>query len=43
MGLVRFRYGYMNGDLDRINVQHDFLKAAAEQFLSQGSIPNASR
>ena len=43
MGLVRFRYGYMNGDLDRINVQHDFLKAAAEQFLSQGSIPNASK
>ena len=43
MGLVRFRCGYINGDLDRINVQHDFLKAAAEQFLSQGSIPNASK
>lgn len=24
-------------------MQHDFLKAAAEQFLSQGSIPNASK
>lgn len=43
MGLCRFRYGYVNGDLDRINVQHDFLKAAADQFLRLGNIPNASK
>ena len=40
MWLCRFRSGYVNGDLDRIRVQHDFLKAAAEQFLQLGSIPN---
>jgi len=40
MWLCRYRSGYMNGDLDRIEVQHDFLKAAADQFLRLGSIPN---
>ena len=40
MWLCRFRSGYVNGDLDRIRVQHDFLKAAADQFLQLGSIPN---
>ena len=40
MWLCRYRSGYVNGDIDRISVQHDFLKAAAEQFLSLGSIPN---
>ena len=40
MWLCRFRSGYVNGDLDRIEVQHDFLKAAADQFLQLGSIPN---
>jgi len=40
MWLCRFRSGYVNGDLDRIKVQHDFLKAAADQFLQLGSIPN---
>ena len=40
MWLCRYRSGYVNGDLDRIEVQHEFLKAAAEQFLQLGSIPN---
>ncbi|MBQ9687247.1 MAG: LCP family protein [Oscillospiraceae bacterium] len=40
MWLCRYRSGYVNGDLDRINVQHDFLKAAADQFLNLGSVPN---
>ena len=40
MWLCRYRSTYVNGDLDRIRVQHDFLKAAADQFLSLGSIPN---
>ena len=40
MWLCRYRSGYVNGDLDRIKVQHDFLKAAANQFLGLGSIPN---
>lgn len=40
MWLCRYRSGYVNGDLDRIEMQHDFLRAAAEQFLSLGSIPN---
>lgn len=43
MWLCRYRSTYVNGDLDRINVQHDFLRAAAEQFLSLGSIPNISK
>ena len=40
MWLCRYRSGYVNGDIDRISVQHDFLKAAADQFLQLGSIPN---
>ena len=40
MWLCRYRSGYINGDIDRIEVQHDFLKAAADQFLQLGSIPN---
>ena len=40
MGVVRFRETYLTGDLGRIEVQHDFLKAVAEQCLSIGNIPN---
>lgn len=40
MGLVRYRSGYVNGDLDRVAVQQSFLRAAAAQFVSLGSIPN---
>ena len=38
--VLRFRKGYANGDLGRINVQHDFIKALAEQMLDIGNIPN---
>ncbi len=41
--LCRYRKNYVNGDLDRITLQHDFLKAAARQFISLGSIPNLAR
>ena len=42
-GLVRFRRnndgtGYADGDMGRIELQHDFLAAAAEQMLSLGNI-----
>ena len=38
--VLRFRKGYANGDLGRIDVQHDFIKALAEQVLDIGNIPN---
>ena len=38
--LCRYRKNYVNGDLDRIDLQHSFLQAAAKQFISLGSIPN---
>ena len=38
--VLRFRKGYANGDLGRIDVQHDFIKAMAEQVLDIGNIPN---
>lgn len=40
MCLVRYREGYMNADLGRIDVQHDFLKTVAKQMISLGNIPN---
>lgn len=43
MHLCRYRSGFIDGDLGRINQQHDFLKAAAEQFISVGNIPNAPK
>lgn len=41
--LCRYRKNYVNGDLDRIDLQHRFLQAAARQFISLGSIPNLPR
>lgn len=38
--LCRFRDGYAGGDLQRIEVQHEFLKAMMSQLLSVGSIPH---
>ena len=38
--LCRFRHTYAGGDLDRIKVQQDFLKATASQMLTLGNIPN---
>lgn len=43
MGLCRYRADYVNGDLERIEVQHQFLKAVAEQFISLGNIPNIGK
>ena len=40
MGVFRFRHGYAGGDLDRIKVQQDLMKAIASQMLSLGNIPN---
>lgn len=41
MCLCRYRSSYVDGDIGRISMQHEFLKAAAEQLVSAGSIPNA--
>jgi len=41
--LCRYRKNYVNGDIDRIAIQQDFLRAAAKQFISLGSIPNLAR
>lgn len=43
MGVCRYRSGYANGDLGRIEMQHQFLKACADQFISLGNIPNISK
>jgi len=40
LGVFRFRHGYAGGDLDRIKVQQDLMKAIAGQMLSLGNIPN---
>ena len=40
MNLVRYRSGYVNGDLDRVAVQQSFVRAVAEQLISRGNIPN---
>lgn len=34
MGLVRYRYGYLDADLGRISVQRDFMAAAMDQWVS---------
>lgn len=43
MGVIRFRDTYSDGDLGRIQVQQQFLKAAAEQVLTAGNIPNIQK
>lgn len=40
VNVLRFRKGYPNGDLGRIETQHKFIKALAEQMLDIGNIPN---
>jgi len=40
MCLVRYRAGYADADLGRIDIQHDFLKTAAKQIISLGNVPN---
>lgn len=41
MGLVRFRSGYAQADLRRVEVQRDFLKAVADQHLKLENLPKA--
>lgn len=43
MGVCRYRSGYATGDIGRIEMQHRFLKACAEQFITLGNIPNISK
>lgn len=38
--VCRFRSGYEDGDLGRVEMQQRFLKAMAEQFVTLGNIPN---
>ena len=40
MGLCRFRSDYIEGDLGRISMQQEFLKACVSQFMDLGKIPN---
>ena len=39
MWLVRFRSGYAAADLERVNVQRDFLSAAMKQWVSVWKLP----
>ena len=41
--VLRFRKTYAGGDIQRIGVQQDLLKAMASQLLSLGNIPNIGR
>ena len=43
MGLCRFRSGYADADLGRIEMQHRFLQECASQFITLGNIPNVSK
>ena len=40
MGLCRYRSGYASGDLGRIEMQQQFLRACLEQFTELGRVPN---
>lgn len=43
MGVCRFRSGYITGDYGRIEMQHEFLEACADQFIKLGNIPNVTK
>lgn len=43
MGVCRYRSGYIDGDIGRINMQQQFLKACATQFTELGNVPNISK
>lgn len=43
MGVFRFRNSYANGDIGRIDVQHQMLKAMTSQFLKLHNIPNLNK
>ncbi len=41
MGLVRYRSGYAEADLRRVEVQRDFVSAAADQWMGPGLLAKA--
>ena len=43
MGVFRFRNTYANGDIGRIDVQHQMIKAMMSQFLKLHNIPNLNK
>lgn len=43
MCVFRYRSTYVDGDIGRLNVQHDLLKAMTKQLLSLGNIPNIKK
>lgn len=43
MGVFRYRSTYVDGDIGRLNVQHDLLKAMTKQLLTLGNIPNIKK
>ena len=43
MGVWRFRKTYVNGDIGRLEVQHDLLKAVVKQTLTIGNIKNLDK
>lgn len=43
MGVFRYRKTYVNGDIGRLDVQHNLLKAIASQLLTLGNIPNVRK
>ena len=43
MCVFRYRSTYVDGDIGRLNVQHDLLKAMTKQLLTLGNIPNIKK
>lgn len=43
MCVFRYRSTYANGDIGRLDVQHDLLKAMTKQLLTLGNIPNIKK
>lgn len=43
MCVFRYRKSYADGDIGRLNVQHDLLKAMTKQLLTLGNIPNIKK
>ena len=43
MGVWRYRKTYANGDIGRLDVQHDLLKAVVKQTLTLGNIRNLDK
>ena len=43
MGVWRYRKTYVNGDIGRLDVQHDLLKAVVKQTLTLGNIKNLDK